>query len=153
MQSRPRRIEIDIARQQLALSEGDQTLCTFPISTSAFGIGTAEGSLQTPYGVFTIAEKIGDGAAEGAIFKSRELTGEFGREEHSDDHVQTRILWLHGLEPHNANTHERYIYIHGTNHEAGIGTPASHGCIRMRNADIAALYDLVEAGTEVCIQP
>ena len=61
----------------------------------------------------------------------------------------TRILWLDGLEPHNANTHERYIYIHGTNHEEAIGEPASHGCIRMRNADVVELFDLVEVDTPV----
>lgn len=153
MQSQPRRIEISIARQQLELREGDHTVRTFPVSTSAFGIGVEEGSLKTPHGHFTIAEKIGDGAPEGAIFKSRELTGDLGREEHPDDHVQTRILWLEGLEPQNANTYDRYIYIHGTNHEAEIGTPASHGCVRMRNADIAALYDLVSPGVEVSIRP
>ena len=60
-------------------------------------------------------------------------------------------MWLDGLEPHNANTHDRYIYIHGTNHEALVGQPASHGCIRLRNADVIELFGLVDAGTEVYI--
>ena len=115
------------------------------------GLGTEPGSFKTPTGRFCISEKIGDGAPHGAIFKSRVATGEFGSEEQPDDHVQTRILWLHGLEEHNAGTHDRYIYIHGTNHEADIGSAASHGCVRMRNADVAELYDLVKAGTEVVI--
>ena len=64
----------------------------------------------------------------------------------------TRILWLDGLDPENANTHERFIYIHGTNHEESIGEPASHGCIRMRNADVAALFEEVRIGTPVVIK-
>jgi len=65
----------------------------------------------------------------------------------------TRILWLDGAEPRNANTHDRYVYIHGTNHEEELGTPASHGCIRMRNADVIELFDHVEEGTPVEIRP
>ena len=47
------------------------------------------------------------------------------------DLVLTRILWLEGGDPENANTKSRYIYIHGTNQENLLGTPASHGCIRI----------------------
>jgi hypothetical protein len=70
-----------------------------------------------------------------------------------DDLIMSRILWLDGLDAANANTHARYIYIHGTNHEEKIGEPASHGCIRMKNADIAELFELVEVGTPVVIAP
>ncbi len=76
-------------------------------------------------------EKIGGGAAHGAVFKSRRRTGENGLGSTEADLVLTRILWLEGLEAHNANTRERYIYIHGTNHETLLGQPASHGCVRM----------------------
>ena len=62
------------------------------------------------------------------------------------------ILWLDGLEEHNANTRDRFIYIHGTNHEDEIGQPASHGCIRMKNADLIALFDQVPLGAEVVIE-
>lgn len=85
------------------------------------------------------------------IFVSRKPTGKFGSEEDEKDHVQTRILWLEGLEPENANTFDRYIYFHGTNAESRLGTPASEGCIRMRNDDIIDLYERVEVGTEVTI--
>ena len=67
--------------------------------------------------------------------------------------MQTRILWLEGMDVENANTKERYIYIHGTNHEAEIGTPASHGCVRMKNADVMELFEMVRAGTPVEISP
>lgn len=70
----------------------------------------------------------------------------------SEDLVLTRILWLDGLDPENANTLDRFIYIHGTTHEDKIGQPASHGCIRMRENDLLELFDLATVGTEVVIQ-
>jgi L,D-transpeptidase YbiS len=125
----------------------------YPVSTSQFGLGAEPGSFKTPLGRFEISEKIGAGAAYGAVFRSRVPTGEIGDPCDPADLIQTRILWLRGLDPENANTRDRYIYIHGTNHEEAIGAPASHGCVRMRNADIAELYDFVTEGTPVSIQP
>ena len=68
------------------------------------------------------------------------------------DLVTSRMLWLGGLNEHNANTHDRFIYIHGTKHEDKIGNPASHGCVRMRNADVSELFDLVDEGAQVTIE-
>ena len=108
--------------------------------------------MKTPTGRFRIAETIGDGMRLGTVFKSRrpvKATKKLLREE---DLIMTRILWLDGLDARNANTHERFIYIHGTNHEENIGEPVSHGCIRMRNADLVELFELVEPGTPVAIK-
>jgi lipoprotein-anchoring transpeptidase ErfK/SrfK len=151
MQSPQREIHIHVGEQRLFLKEGQQVLESFPVSTSAWGLGVEPGSQKTPTGRFCICEKIGNDAPPWAVFKSRLPTGEIGSEESPDDLVQSRILWLHGLEDQNANTRDRYIYIHGTNKEAEIGTPASHGCVRMRNADVIALYDKVVQGTPVFI--
>jgi L,D-transpeptidase YbiS len=153
MQSSEREVHVSLADQTLELRERGEVLRSYPISGSAFGVGHEEGSLKTPSGAFIINEKIGDDAPLGAVFKSREPTGELGAPDDPDDLVQTRILWLHGLESHNANTRDRYIYIHGTNHESEIGRPASHGCIRMRNEDVAELFAQVEQGTQVFIRP
>lgn len=153
MQSSHRSLRISIPGQTLELVEDGQVKRIFPVSTAAAGVGSEPGSLRTPSGRFLICEKIGHGAPPGMIFTSREPTGELGDESAPDDFVQTRILWLDGLEPGNANTRSRYIYIHGTNHESSIGTPESHGCIRMRNHDIVELFDAVDTGTEVVIQP
>lgn len=159
MQSFVRKIEIDLAGQRLDLLENDASgeprrIASYPVSTSGFGVGSEEGSLKTPLGRFEVAERIGDSAPLGAIFKSREWTGEvapLSDRGNPEDLVLTRILWLHGLEPGNANTRERYIYIHGTNHEEAIGTPCSHGCVRMRNADMVELFERVREGTPVSI--
>ena len=147
------RIEISIANQRLALWEGTRLVKSWPCSTSKFGIGFQEGSNKTPVGGFVVREKHGDGAPSGTIFKARQPVGRWTPEMHTpDDLVLTRILWLHGQEPRNANTFQRYIYIHGTNDEASIGSPGSHGCVRLRNVDMIELYDQVPVGTPVWIE-
>ena len=135
------------------LDETGETIRCYAISTSRFGLGTEPGSFKTPTGHFRVAEKIGAGAPPGEIFVSRVPTGKFGTEEDEHDHVQTRILWLDGLDADNTNTRERYIYIHGTNAESRLGTPASFGCVRMSNLDVIDLYERVPEGTAVEIQP
>jgi hypothetical protein len=127
------------------------------VSTSKFGLGSQEGSFCTPLGKFRISEKIGAGAPLWMIFKSRVVTGALSHpatdnDPSEEDLVLTRILWLEGTEPSNANTKERYIYIHGTNQEALVGKPASHGCVRLRNDDMAALFERVEVGCPVEIE-
>jgi lipoprotein-anchoring transpeptidase ErfK/SrfK len=147
-------IHVWVGRQVLTFhGQGAEGGREYPVSTSRFGLGTEIGSFRTPLGRFEIARKIGGGAALGAVFKGRVATGEIGDAANPEDLVQTRILWLHGLDAGNANTLERYIYIHGTNHEEAIGRPESHGCIRMRNGDVAELYEMVAEGTPVFVHP
>ena len=144
-------IRISVADQRLDLLSGDVGLSSYPVSTSRFGLGSEEGSMKTPLGRFKIGEKIGDNVPIKTVFRSRIPLAPNDAPQPSDDLVLTRILWLDGLEEHNANTRERFIYIHGTNHEEEIGQPASHGCIRMKNADLIALFDQVPLGAEVVI--
>jgi lipoprotein-anchoring transpeptidase ErfK/SrfK len=146
-------IHISVRDQMLTLRQPGREDVHYPVSTSRFGLGTEPGSFKTPTGSFEISKKIGADAPLGAVFKGRVATGEIGEASNPGDLIQTRILWLHGLEPENANTLGRYIYIHGTNHEEEIGSQASHGCVRMRNADVAELSELVTEGTPVFIQP
>ncbi|MCX7868510.1 MAG: L,D-transpeptidase [Terrimicrobiaceae bacterium] len=150
-------------RHRMIISAGDQAmivlrdgrpLAAYPVSTSKFGISDAPGSYGTPAGEMRVRKKIGDGAPEGAVFKSRRLTGEIlpvnapGR-----DPIVTRILWLEGREPRNRNAFRRFIYIHGTPEERTIGTPASYGCIRMRSRDVIELFDVVGVGARVTVLP
>ena len=142
-------ILVHVPSQTLDLTDGGALVHRYVISTSRFGLGTEPGSNKTPTGHFRIAEKIGDGAMPGEIFISRTPTGRIGGEADDHDHVQTRILWLDGLDAANANTRARYIYIHGTNAESRLGTPASFGCVRMGNDDIIDLYARVPVGAAV----
>jgi L,D-transpeptidase YbiS len=145
-------IHVSARTQQLTLKSGRKKLRAFPISTSRFGLGAEEGSMKTPTGRFRIAEKIGDGMPVRTVFKSRRPVKTTRKLLRDEDLIMTRILWLDGLDAENANTHGRFIYIHGTNHEESIGEPASHGCIRMRNADLLELFELVSTDTPVVIK-
>ncbi len=152
-------IRIDLGDQRLDLLEDDAVVASWPVSTAALGAGEREGSEQTPRGRHEIRAKIGAGAPERAVFVGRRPTGELCSPERFQaepdrDWILTRILWLRGLETGrnrggDVDTMRRYVYIHGTPDEASIGRPGSHGCIRMRNADVVALFERVEPGTPV----
>lgn len=157
------KITVDISDQQLYLycsyADGKEEVKTYSVSTSKYGIGNKAGSDKTPLGQHIIKRKIGDGAPEGTIFKARQNTGKIAEMNAPDvgDLVTTRIMWLSGLEPgknsgSGIDSHKRYIYIHGTAEEEKIGTPASHGCVRMYNSDAIDLFERVNEGTPVNIE-
>src|SRR5213083_2494698 len=145
-------IHVSIRDQRLTLKENETPIRSYPVSTSRFGIGTEQGSMKTPTGRFCVTKKIGGDMPSGTIFRSRVPLKPDEPLPPTEDLVMSRILWLDGLDEHNANTRERFIYIHGTKHEAEIGSPASCGCIRMRNADVVELFDLVDRDTPVIIE-
>ncbi len=145
-------IVISTREQKLGLLDQGKLMAIYPVSTSKFGLGDFLGSNRTPLGELEVAQKVGDGAPPGAVFKDRRRTGEVipidapGR-----DPIVTRILWLRGREVQNGNAFARNIYIHGTPEERNIGLPASYGCVRMRSSDIINLYEIVGRGAEVTI--
>ncbi len=157
------RIEILISNQTLTLYEDDGgVMARHLVSTAANGAGCIKDSGCTPQGVHIIRAKIGDGAAANTVFVGRRPTGEICTPElmqafPNRDWILTRILWLSGKEIGknrlgNLDTMQRYIYIHGTPDSTEMGKPGSHGCVRMRNADMITLFDLVTVGTRVFIQ-
>ena len=152
MQTSQTNIHISIRDQRLTLKDGETPICTYPISTSRFGIGSEEGSMKTPIGRFRVAEKIGGEMPSNTIFCNRVALGPGDPLPPTEDLFMSRMLWLDGLAEDNANTRDRFIYIHGTKHEDKIGNPASHGCVRMRNADVAEIFTLVDEGTHVIIE-
>lgn len=147
-------IEISLDDQTLTVFRDGHPHQTFPISSGEKGMGFTEGSYRTPTGRFVIHDKIGEDEAIGTIFRARKPTGIWQENDPcAEDLVLTRIMRLDGLDPENKNTLERFIYIHGTNHEDRIGQPASHGCIRLKNADMMDLFELIPNQTEVIIHP
>jgi hypothetical protein len=148
------RVVISIRDQKLMLLENGGRMAIYPVSTSKYGVGDFRGRMTTPLGYLMVAKKIGDNAPVGAVFHNRRWTGEIlqpnapGR-----DPVTTRIIWLSGLEAQNTQAFHRCIYIHGTPEEKTIGQPASYGCIRMKAADVAVLYNQVPLGALVQITP
>lgn len=150
-------VTINIAQQRLYVMDQERIIKTYRISTSKFGIGNKTNSYMTPLGLHMIVSKIGRNARINTIFKNRRNTGRVARiDSEEGDHITTRILRLEGLEQgknrgRGIDTFKRCIYIHGTPHERKIGSPASHGCIRMTNADIIDLFERLPRGTLVNI--
>jgi lipoprotein-anchoring transpeptidase ErfK/SrfK len=155
-------IVVDVATQRLYLFEKGALVAAYPVSTAERGTGNREGSMRTPLGLHRVAEKFGGNAPPGMIFRGRRATGEIaeiltGADERAQgDEVTSRILWLEGLEPGvnrggEVDSRRRYIYIHGTPEEGRVGRPASHGCVRMTNADVIELFERVEVGALVDI--
>ena len=121
-------------------SRAVKPVAAWPVSTARNGIGGAEGSFRTPPGWHAIHRRIGEGAAHGAVFVSRQSrpARRWRGEARDDDLILTRILTLDGLEEGvnrgaGCDSLARYIYLHGTNHEELLGRPASHGCVRLFN--------------------
>ena len=155
-----KKIRISIAGQSLELL--DEAGCLerrYAVSTAANGVGEANGSYCTPRGLHIIRAKIGAGQPENSVFVRRRPTGEIytpelGAQFPERDWILTRILWLSGCEPGfnrlgEVDTMRRFIYIHGSPDEVSMGVPGSHGCVRMRNADVMDLFDRVQSGTPV----
>ena len=143
---------VSIRDQQLTVKDDEQPIRTYPVSTSRFGIGMEEGSFKTPTGRFRVTEKIGGDMPHGTVFVGRVPLQPEQALPLTEDLITSRILWLDGLDEQNANTRDRYVYIHGTKHEDKIGTAASLGCVRMRNADVIELFETVDEGTPVVIE-
>jgi lipoprotein-anchoring transpeptidase ErfK/SrfK len=155
-------IEISIPAQRLVLLGDDgRELKRYAVSTSRNGASEQQGSFCTPRGAHIVRAKIGAGQPLNAVFVRRRPTGEIWTPELGGrfpgrDWIVTRILWLSGCEPGrnrlgNVDTMRRYIYIHGSPDTIEMGRPGSIGCIRMRNADIVELFDLVPPYTPVKI--
>jgi lipoprotein-anchoring transpeptidase ErfK/SrfK len=150
----PSRVIISVRDQKLMVMGNGAKLATYPVSTSKFGIGDNWGRMTTPLGFLQVAEKIGDHAPVGAVFRNRRFTGEIIKPNSPGrDPVITRIIWLRGLQASNAHAFSRCIYIHGTPEEKNIGKPASYGCIRMKSRDVADLYAQIPIGAIVEIVP
>jgi hypothetical protein len=156
-----RLITVSIAQQLLGFWQDGCLVKSQVISTSLRPPSNVKDSLGTPRGLHEIAEKHGAGQPPGIVFKARVATGkhftEFSAEEQARNLITTRILWLRGLEPGvnqggNVDTYERYVYIHGTNHEERLGTPFSGGCIEMPNLGIIELFDQVRVKDLVWIE-
>ncbi len=153
-------ININISTQTLELlDDAGALLKRYAVSTAANGAGEENGSYCTPRGRHIIRAKIGAGQPVNTVFVKRRPTGEIytpelGAAFPGRDWILTRILWLSGCEPGfnrlgNRDTMRRYIYIHGTPDSTVLGKPGSKGCVRLRNADLLELFDLIAVGTEV----
>jgi len=158
-----RSVRINLRKQSLDVIEGGGVVRSFAVSTSARGPGERTDSMCTPRGRHVIRARIGAGLPVNTVFVGRRPTGEIydaelARQQRGRDWILTRILWLSGTEPGrnrlgNVDSMRRFIYIHGTPDTEPMGVPRSHGCVRMHNADVIDLFDMVDAGMPVELNP
>ncbi len=155
-------IEVDVDRQMLTLlGPAGRILWQTQVATAKNGVGEEPGSFKTPRGAHVVRAKIGQAMPANTVFVGRRVTGEVYSPQLRQlypqrDWILTRILWLSGTELGRnrlgrVDTMRRYIYMHGAPDEDPMGVPSSHGCVKMRNADIIYLFDRVEVGTPVLI--
>lgn len=145
-------LHISIADQALYGFRQSQLQLTLPVSTALNGVGEKANSNCTPRGMHKVRAKIGADFPLNAVLRGRRWTGEIwsealAKEHHHRDWILTRILWLSGCEKGfnrlgEVDTFRRYIYLHGTPDTELMGIPASHGCIRLHNADMITLFEL-----------
>jgi hypothetical protein len=154
---------VSVVQQTLDHYRAGRHRRTYRVSTARAGTGCVADSFRTPTGLHRIAERIGENAPAGMVFKARIATGTLAADwpTPEDNLITTRILWLDGAEPgHNrgqdaegrlVDTHARYVYIHGTNQRARLGQPNSHGCVLLSDADVIELFEAVPSGAWVYI--
>jgi len=155
-------IKVNIPKQELVFTDSDNIIRKYSVSTALNGAGEKINSECTPTGAHIIRAKIGASCDAGSVFIGRRPTGEIyspalRQQFPGRDWILTRILWLSGLEVGknrlgDVDTMRRYIYIHGCPDEDEMGTPGSHGCIKMKNIDLIELFDIVIIGTKVMVQ-
>ena len=152
---------VSIEKQKLYHIKNNKIISEFIISSSAYGTGNKEGSNKTPLGLHKVKQKYGDNTPINGRMIARVYNGDIATiykdsTKSKTDDVTTRIFWLEGLEKgknkgKGIDSYKRYIYIHGTSEEGRLGSPASHGCIRMKNKEVIDLYKIIEVGTLVLI--
>jgi len=152
---------VNIAEQKMYRIKEHKIVKTYVISSSSYGVGSKTGSNKTPLGLHRIKEKFGEntpinGRMIGRVYYGKIATIYTDQKMSKTDDITSRIFWLEGLEEgankgEGIDSYKRYIYIHGTSEEGRLGTPASHGCIRMKNKEVIELYDKIKIGTLVLI--
>ncbi|HPO14823.1 MAG TPA: polysaccharide deacetylase family protein [Candidatus Hydrogenedentes bacterium] len=144
--------------QTFRIVQKGKILWEVPCSSARKGTGFQMNSNKTPLGWHRVAEKHGKDAPWGTVFNNIQPTQRTWKsgEVSPEDLILTRVLVLDGIEQGknkggNVDSYTRGVYIHGTNDEKGIGTPTSHGCIRLRNDDVIEAFDRIPVETLVLI--
>lgn len=156
-----KQVIINLAKQELRVLDGGSPYFNCSASTATNGPGNRLNSFCTPLGKHIIRAKIGADLPSGAVLKGRRWTGEICTHANylsapDKDWILTRILWLSGCQPGynrlgEVDTMQRYIYIHGSPAEVDLTQPNSHGCVRVSNADVIKLFEMLPIATPVTI--
>ena len=123
-------IEVDLTSQKVYTYENGQRVKEYTISSGKWG--------RTPNGIFKIWTKI----------RSQKMEG--GSKITKDYYYLPNVPYIMFF--YNNNYPKRVGFsLHGTYWHNNFGVPMSHGCINMRTADAAEVFNWAEIGTEVRI--
>ena len=151
---------VSINQQKMYHQKEGKSVKTYVISSSLNPPSCLENSFGTPLGLHVVSEIIGSGQPKGMVYKGRlpinRCYWDCDVEMNMQNLITSRILRLVGLEAGlnqgiGVDSYERYIYIHGTNHEEKLGLPASSGCLQMSNNEILELFDVIDEKTHLWI--
>ena len=125
------RLVVKLGQRRVYVYRGEQVLAKYRIAIGKRG-------WETPTGSFQVLSK-----EKNPVFKSFR-TGKLIKPG-PDNPLGVRWIgiWTDG---------KTQLGFHGTNQEELLGQAVSHGCIRMRNRDVTAMFDLVSLGTEVIVE-
>ncbi len=123
----PKRIVVSLADRKLALFEDGHLV-------KSYDVAVGKPSTPSPRGEFVVARRV----ANPTWYGPNKVVGP-GKA----NPVGTRWIGLSA----------KGYGIHGTNVPSSIGKAASHGCIRMRNADVEELFTQVDVGVTVELSP
>ena len=126
------RLVVDLSDRLVRLYQGAKLQASYPIAIGQAG-------WETPTGKFHILEMHKDPVWQHPITEELITTG-------PENPLGVRWIgfWSDG---------QNQIGFHGTNQDELIGQAVSHGCLRMRNPDIVALFAQVHLGTPITVQP
>ncbi|MEQ9670317.1 L,D-transpeptidase [Coleofasciculus sp. G2-EDA-02] len=125
------RLVVDLSDAKVYSYWGEQELASYPVAVGQPG-------WETPKGSFKVLRKQRNPIWRQPITGDLIPTG-------PDNPLGDRWIGFWSDEQHQ-------IGFHGTNDEDLVGKPISHGCLRMRNTDIQALYEQIQVGTPVLVR-
>ena len=125
------RLVVDLSEARVHSYWGEQRIASYPLAVGQPG-------WETPTGTFQVIHKQHNPTWRQPITGDLIPPG-------PDNPLGDRWIgfWSDG---------EHQIGFHGTNKEDLIGQAVSHGCLRMRNGDVRALYEQVSEGTPVIVK-
>lgn len=130
--SKTLRLVLKLGERRVYLYRGDEIEVSYPVAVG-------KGSTPTPKGEYKIIQMIIDPAWENP------WTGEvYSPGASSPLGLRWIGFWTDGRD---------YIGFHGTPNRASVGQAASNGCVRMFNEDVVALFEKVEMGMKVVVEP
>lgn len=125
------RVVVSLSERRVQVYQGSQLL-------DSYAIAVAKPGWETPTGTFQVSDM------EQNPTWVHPITG-IAVPPGSDNPLGA--AWIGFL-----SNDEGEIGFHGTNQEELIGEAVSHGCLRMRNEDVKALYRYIATGTPVIVE-